>query len=620
MKAGHKKDLVSICVALIATSLSSAVSANPNTRLFWGDTHVHTALSPDAYMNGNRTLYPDDAYRYAKGYPVVNAYTDHQIQISVPLDFLVVADHAEYLGLVPKLFANDPELALTESGSRIMDMVAQGRGYEAYRNIIVATIVEGSPLEELVAPEVRSSVWKTYYETADRHYEPGTFTTFIGWEWTSMEDGANLHRVVFQREGGAVAGKYLPFSTFDGQRPEDLWNWLEITEKATGATYLPIPHNGNMSKGRMFAAVDSYGEPLSAEYAQQRMRWEPIYEVTQIKGDGETASPLSPDDEFADFETFTTAMGTRFGDPQKLQPDEGSYARSALMNGLEFEAIMGVNPFKFGLIGASDSHSGVSAIEEDKFGGKMPPDSAPKNKDKQALLPGNTGNDYSAAGLAAVWAEENTRESIFDAMRRREVYSTTGPRIRLRFFGGWKFTESDELSTDIAEVGYGKGWPMGSTLQPSESDVGQAPTFLIFAEKDPNGANLDRIQVVKGWLDQDGKAREKVFNVAASDGRKIIDNTLDAVGNTVDIESARYSNSIGDPALHTVWTDPDFEPSKEAFYYVRILQIPTPRQSLYAAVAMKKPPPQGLPTSIQERAYSSPIWYKPSENSRTNKQ
>jgi hypothetical protein len=599
--------LLTILISATALFIWTNSAGAQQTQLLWGDTHLHTKLSPDAYLMGNRSLTPDDAYRYAKGLPVVNAKTRHKIQIATPLDFLVVTDHAEYMGVVPKLFEGDPVLVKTKNGKMIADLVAKGREQEAFFKI-VATANAGKPFADLNSVEIRRTIWEGTVAAAKRHNDPGKFTSFIGWEWSSLPDGANLHRVVFIKEGASVGKQMIPYSAFDSSNPEDLWSWLEKTSKRTGASFVAIPHNGNVSKGRMFAQVDSFGKALTAGYAKIRMRWEPIYEVTQIKGDGETLGALSPGDEFADFETYDHPLDGRPGAKKHLDPDKGSYARTALMRGLEFDRMLGLNPFKFGMIGASDSHSGVSAVEEFNFGGKFPIDSYPEGK-AAPVTPGTVGYDMSAAGLAGVWATENSREAIFAAFKRREVYGTTGPRIRVRFFGGWDFADHESDARDISKVGYARGVPMGGDL--TKGPKGKAPTFLIRAVKDPKSGHLDRIQVVKGWLDKAGKSHEKVFNVAVSDGRKISSNKVPPVGNTVDVKTARYTNSIGDAELATVWTDPDFDPKLRAFYYVRVLQIPTPRHTLYAAVALNQAPPKGYPTSIQERAYSSPIWYTP---------
>ncbi|WP_019030234.1 DUF3604 domain-containing protein, partial [Colwellia piezophila] len=533
--------LSTICLAL-ASSLVNAEETN----LYWGDTHLHTKLSGDGYLMGNKSLMPEDAYRYAKGLPVVNAISKHRIKIATPLDFLVVTDHAEYAGVVPKLFENDPELAKTEHGKMVMDLVAEGKTKEAYFAFI-ATINNNSPWEDLNSTSIKKSFWQTTVDAAEKHNDPGTFTSFIGWEWSSLPGGANLHRIIFMKESGDVGMQFLPYSSFDSNKPEDLWAWLDKTEKETGANFVAIPHNGNVSKGKMFAEIDSKGRPLSVQYAKTRMRWEPIYEVTQIKGDSETLSALSPNDEFAEFETYNHALdGNAGANSHGLPADKGDYARTALMRGLEFDKKLGVNPFKIGLIGASDSHSGVPAVEEDNFGGKFPIDSRPMGK-KADLTPGTIGADMSASGLAGVWAKENTRESLMAAFKRREVYGTTGPRIAVRMFAGWDFNNKDSSAKNLAAVGYKKGVPMGGDL--TAAPKGKAISLLIRAVKDPVDGNLDRIQVVKGWLDANGNSHEKVFNVAASDGRKISNNKVKAVGNTVDIKTASYTNSIGDVEL-----------------------------------------------------------------------
>jgi len=606
----HMKKTLGLVAATLIICTPALAEPGLATSLYWGDTHLHTKLSGDSYIMQNRSLGPDEAYRYAKGIPVVNAKTRHKIQIGTPLDFLVVADHAEYMGVMPRLFEGDPELTSTKNGKIIADLVAQGKAREAFLKLIV-TVNTNKPYADLNSDSVRQSVWKGIIESAERHNAPGKFTSLIGWEWSSLPGGANLHRVVFMKNGGDVAKQFIPYSAFDSDKPEDLWHWLDQTEQRTGASFVAIPHNGNVSKGRMFAEIDSEGKPLTAEYARKRSRWEPVYEMTQIKGDGETLGALSPNDEFAEFETYNHALDATPGAKTQLPPNKGDYARSALMRGLETGGKVGVNPFKFAMIGASDSHSGVTAVEENNFGGKFPIDSYPEGKAAE-LTPGTTGYDMSAAGLAGVWASENTREAIFDAFQRKEVYGTTGPRIQLRFFGGWNFQAHDAEATDVASVGYARGVPMGGDL--SNAPKGRAPSFLIQAAKDPADANLDRIQVVKGWLDKNGASQEKVFNVAAADSRPIEDNALKPVGNTVNVNTAQYDNNIGDPQLATVWTDPDFNPAVAAFYYVRVLQIPTPRHTLYAAVALNQVPPAGIPTSIQERAYSSPIWYTPADS------
>ncbi|MBW2190203.1 MAG: DUF3604 domain-containing protein, partial [Deltaproteobacteria bacterium] len=438
------------------------------------------------------------------------------------------------------------------------------------------------------------------------------FTSFIGWEWTSTPTGKNLHRVVFIPQGGEVASKFIPYSSFDSDRPEDLWAWLEETSSRTGATFTAIPHNSNISGGLMFNDVDSEGRPITAEYARTRMKWEPVIEVTQIKGDSETDPILSPTDEFADFAPFKHMIDSEsLKSGAEPQPAPGDFARAALGRGLQIEAKVGANPYKFGMIGSTDSHTGMASAEENNFHGKTAFDSTPANEFNTFLGIKGFGADMSAAGLAGVWAEANNRDALFEAFQRKEVYASTGPRIRVRFFGGWSFADDDAAKKNIAQIGYGSGVPMCGAL--TQAPEGKAPRFLIYAIKGPRGANLDRVQIVKGWLREDGKTEEKVYNVAWSDDRRLdADGSLTRVGSTVDLTTGRYTNEIGDAQLSVVWQDPDFDPAARAFYYLRVLEIPTPRHTLYDAIALGMDPKEtGHPSTIQERAYSSPIWYTP---------
>jgi hypothetical protein len=589
----------------------SPAAAGEPTQLFWGDTHLHTSFSPDAYFFGNRTAGPDDAYRYAKGGPIVHPYHRARIRIETPLDFLVVADHAEMMGVPYKLFQGDPALAETETGKRLVAMVQQGKNQDVFLEF-VDRINKGEPYADLDNAEVKRSIWSESNQSAERNNEPGAFTAFIGWEWTSTPDGKNLHRVVFTPAGIEQSSQLVPYSSFDSGRPEDLWDWLDETSSRVGADFIAIPHNSNISGGLMFDAVDSDGRPISADYARQRMRWEGVVEMTQIKGDSETHPSLSPNDEFADFESFehlidAEAMAQGGG----IQFQAGDFARPALLRGLAIEDGVGVNPYKFGMIGATDSHTTAASAEEQNFHGKTAFDSTPENTFAEYLRIKGFGADMSAAGLAGVWAEANTRDSLFAAFKRKEVYATTGPRIRLRFFGGWDFAPADAASPALARLGYEKGVPMGGDL--TAAPAGGAPSFLIHAAKDPKGANLDRVQVVKGWLGSDGAPQERVYDVVWSDGRTPgSEGNLPPVGNTVDLATGFYTNTIGDAQLATVWTDPDFDAARRAFYYVRVLQIPTPRHTLYDAIALGMDPAEtGHPPTLQERAYSSPIWYTP---------
>ena len=616
-------------------SMMSRVSGSdaPQRDVFWGDTHLHTSYSPDAYLMQNRSADPDTAYRYARGLPVIHPMHRARIQIGTPLDFLVVSDHAEFMGVVPKIFAGDPLVTNTPTGKRYQEMAAAGDEIKVFEELIAQVNGIVPPNPDLASPTVTRTVWGEIMDAADRNNDPGQFTAFMGWEWTSTPGGANLHRVVIMREGRETGEQFIPYSSLDSARPEDLWAWLDTTSAATGANFLAIPHNSNISQGLMFPLQDSDGNVVTEAWAQQRMKWEPIVEITQIKGDSETHPNLSPTDEFADYElyehliaaegaTSQYAFGEAFlgelsaADRAYLQnkPQEaaqkGDYVRSALLRGLALENRIGVNPYQFGVVGSTDSHTGMSSAEENNFHGKMALDSTPENKAKD-IIPGTPGWDMGAAGLVGVWAEENTRESLFDAMRRREVYATTGPRIRLRVFGGWELKPSDLSAEDVADSGYTKGVPMGGEL--TSAPEGEAPVLLITAVKDPVEANLDRIQVVKGWLNADGASEERVYDVAWSDGREPNENgSLPIVGNTVDLTTGNYTNTIGSAQLAAAWTDPDFDPAQSAFYYARVLQIPTPRHTLLDAIALGiDPAATGRPATIQERAYSSPIWYTP---------
>ncbi|WP_114325364.1 DUF3604 domain-containing protein [Candidatus Colwellia aromaticivorans] len=603
-------------IALAITLIGSQVNAG-ETQLLWGDTHLHTSNSMDAYFFNNRDGTPEAAYRWAKGLPVINTSTRARIQIGTPLDFLVVSDHAEYMTVPKRLFTlKDKALRETEFGKKLVKLW-EGENPTMAGFELVGTVNDLKPYAPFVTKEVRQYGWNQVIEAAEQANEPGKFTAFIGWEWTSFPDASNLHRVLFTPQNGKEAAKYLPFTALDSSDPEQLWNWLEKTNKAVGSEIISIPHNGNVSNGLMFSRDDFNGAPITPGYAKLRARWEPIYEVTQIKGDSETHPIQSPNDEFSDYETYAhllDAAGVASGAEMKEVVAEGDYARRALRTGLEFEEKLGVNPFKFGLIGATDSHSTYASAEENNFQGKFSIDSTPEARRDMPIMPGVKNMwAVSAAGLSAVWAEENTRESIYAAFKRKEVYASTGPRIAVRFFGGYDYTAQDAKANDLAKIGYKKGVPMGGDLVKAPKNT--APSFLIHAVKDPKDANLDRIQVIKGWLNADGTTAEKVFDVVWSDNRKKQKNgKLPAVGNTVDINTGKYTNNIGTAQLSTTWKDPEFNPNQRAFYYARVLQIPTPRYSLLDAIALQMDVKEtGHPATIQERAYSSPIWYTPSK-------
>ncbi len=600
-------------VANAAEPYSPPVRQDYPNNVYWGDTHVHTYLSGDAFGMGTRTT-PDEAYRFAKG-ETIRATGGGEARLRRPLDFLMVSDHAENLGVAPRLATGDADVLKTAdsqrhfevlSGTPAVSDVLGAKSLEEYNDGSQALGMAKTPRGDYgIDDDFRLDVWRSVVAIAEKHNDPGRFTTFVGYEYSSSSP-TMLHRNVMFAGAPEHTMSRRPFSAYDSSNPEDLWAHLERYREETGSDAISIPHNSNLSRGNMFGTVDYEGKPLTRDYARIRSSIEPIVEVTQIKGDSETLASLSPDDEFAEHETWGNFSASK-GMASELPPEElakRSYVRSALKTGLGFATELGANPYKFGMIGSTDSHTGLATADEDNFWGKMGANEPnPWRRMTQAI--------YASAGYAAVWATENTRDAIFAAMKRREVYATTGPRITLRFFGGWDYEGDDALSPNLAETGYRKGVPMGGDLVlPSES---AAPSFLLRAVKDPDGANLDRVQVIKGWRDANGELHEKVYDVAWSGDRTMTDDgKLPPVGSTVDVEAASYLNSIGSPALATTWTDPDFDRSEAAFYYVRVIQIPTPRWTTYDASFYGAEEFKQTPTAvIQERAYSSPIWYTP---------
>lgn len=590
------------------------------TRPFFGDTHLHTSFSFDAGAFGAR-LTPRDAYRFARG-EQVTASSRQPVKLSRPLDFLVVADHSDNMGFFPDLFSGKAEVLANPTGRRWYDMLQSGKGAEAAIEIITAFSHGTFPKELTYSPGTRPyrAAWQETIDAAEQYNEPGRFTAFIGYEWTSNTGGNNLHRNVIFRDGGDKASQVEPFTVYPPgtDNPADLWKWMEEYEKRTGGSVLAIPHNGNLSNGLMFPVVETFGRRIDREYAETRARWERLYEATQTKGDAETHPFLSPNDEFANFERWD--FGNLDGSVRKSREMlEFEYARSALKNGLKLGQALGVNPYQFGLIGSSDAHTGLSAMEEENFFGKITPQEPnPERIHNTFIDNADTGIkvmdwQVSASGYAAVWARENTRASLWDAMQRREAYGTTGPRMIVRFFGGWDFVPEDANSRLPGQTGYTKGVPMGGELRGAPPQ-GKSPTFLVAALKDPLGANLDRYQIVKGWLTKDGKLEEKVYDVAWADAERRkpdANGKLPPVGDTVDVANATWTNTIGAPELAAVWTDPDFDPSRPAFYYGRVLEIPTPRWTAYDAKRFGTTPLPGTPMKITERAYTSPIWYTP---------
>lgn len=614
----HCMDVTINPAAIRATKRLSDRSFSPYanrkfpTRPLWGDQHVHTSWSFDAGFAC--TLGVEEALRFARGEQVESTY-GVPAQLSRPLDWLVMTDHSDSLGFTSEIRAGNKELM----GDDLMKKWNKAMNSGDLDQIIPVAMDAIQRQGEGTLPQVAKdtdflhSVWKKYTTVIEKYNDPGQFTALIGYEWTpNPGPGDNMHRNIVYRDGKEIADKMYPYTTFESVDPEDLWRWMATYEKKSGGKVLAIPHNGNLSNGLMFNAVETYsGKPLTKEYAKMRMRYERLYETTQIKGDGETHPSLSPEDEFADYETWD--QGNLNLTPKKPGMIQYEYSREAYKNGLMLEKNLGVNPFKFGLASGTDTHTALSTAEEDNFFGKhsgVEP-SADRWKHVAFAFDGREvlGWKMASSGYTAVWATENTRESIWDAMHRREVYSTTGPRMTVWFFGGWKFTDEDILAREPGWVGYDKGVPMGADIEERPKDK-DAPTFLVAAMRDPIGGNLDRIQIIKGWLDAKGKTHEKVYDVVWSDDRKPNkDGKLPPVGNTVDVPNATWTNSIGSPELITVWKDPDFDPSLSAFYYARVIQIPTPRWTAYEANRFKIKMSEEVPMTTQERAYTSPIWY-----------
>ena len=578
----------------------------PNQVLF-GDTHLHSSWSTDSGMAGG-TLGPDVAYRVSRG-ETVTSHLGWKIKLVRPLDFIVLADHAENLGLADFIDRSDPICVANEVCKRWHDMVESGDGYDAFMEWLRA-----DDRDQINEPRMMQSAWARVVENADKYYLPGTFSTFHGFEWTSMPNGNNMHRVVIFRDGADRVSQILPYSQYDSHDAEDLWAYMDGYESKTGGQVLAIAHNGNLSNGMMFDTKTYTGKQLTPDYAEMRMRFEPLYEVTQQKGDGEAHPLLSPDDAFADFETVDTGnISGKVAKTPAMLPKE--YARPALKEGLLQESKLGVNPFKFGMVGSTDNHTALPTSREENNFSKASFVEPSAERAQHPLIKGQTPelslmeSDVGAAGLAAVWARENTREAIWDAMARKETYATSGTRIRVRVFGGWDFKADEVVRPDFARMGYERGVPMGGDL--SKAPSGKATSFLIRALRDPDGANLDRVQVIKGWLDKKGKTHEKIWDVACG-GRELVNGACDGeVGNTVDVADASYTNTIGSAVLTAHWVDPEFDPKLKAFYYVRVLEIPTPRWTAYDAKFFDVKMPEGTEMQLQDRAYTSPIWYTP---------
>jgi hypothetical protein len=613
---------IALAEPAVATGATDAAAARPYSpyafrkypdRVLFGDMHIHSNLSPDAGLLGT-SLTAADVFRAARGETVMSN-TGQPFRLVRPLDFLVLTDHAEAMGLAPMVREGNPVLLASQRGREVYEAFKAGReqAMKAFGGLLADVSAGTNPFADI---DMAGSIWPEFVKLADTYNQPGVFTAMTGFEWTSQPNGNNLHRIVVFADGADKTTRVRPFSMFDSQDPAKLWDYMEKYEASTGGRVFAHVHNGNLSNGIAFTAATFDGTPMDAAYAARRSRWEPIMEITQIKGDGETHPYLSPDDEFADFERWDVS-NLDGSAPKTKDMLKYEYARSALLTGLEVEAKVGVNPYDFGFNGTTDSHTGLPSTGENNFFGKFAGTEPGPDRMTGEVIPAAdpalriiTAQE-SAAGLTGVWARENTRGEIFDALVRKEIYATTGTRLRVRLFAGWDFKPGDEDAVDFAGLGYSRGVPMGGRLRAAPK--GAVPTFLVRATRDPDWANLDRIQIIKGWIDADGKAKERIYDIAVSGDRKIgaDGRARTPVGTTVDIPKASFTNTIGAPMLSAHWRDPDFDPNERAFYYVRVLEIPTPRWTTYDAAKFGVKLPTRVPATVQDRAYTSAVWYSP---------
>lgn len=584
----------------------------PQRNAYFGETHVHTSWSLDAFSIGNIYTGPGDAYKYFKGEPIKHPL-GYEVRIDTPLDWAGVTDHSEYAGVIQA--ANEPGSPVSKI-PQAAPLVLKARTKAEMERVALYAInvlVAGPPVKALMSPEIAGTVWKKNVELAEQANQPGKFTAFCSYEWTSMPNNMNLHRNIFFKDCAKVPP--MPFSALDSFDPVDLWSWMDTQRKA-GNDLLAISHNANLSDGRMFPTeVDIKGRPIDAAYAASRVRNEPLIEMKQLKGTSETHPLLSPTDEFANFEIMSVLLGNP---PGRIPHIVGSYVRQALKDGITMQDTEGFNPYKFGFGAGSDSHNTAVPYRQDNFfGGHSFTDGTIEARMSGTLVGGMfDARVEGTGGLTGVWAEENTRASLFEGMKRKETFAVSGPHIKVRLFGGWEYTPDVVQQKDWVKVGYEKGVPMGSDLPPMKT---KAPIFIVWAVKDPTSGNLDRIQIVKGWT-KSGQSFEKIFDVVWAGDRKPDKWTgvVPPIESTVDIDNATYTNTVGSTELKTVWTDPEFDPSLHAFYYARVLEIPTPRWTTIQAKKLGIAPPDVVAATLQERAWTSPIWYTPSAEARKN--
>jgi hypothetical protein len=615
-------------LVLAATAIAGGNNYSPYaertfpTELLFGETHVHSALSADA-GGGGTSLMPRDVYRFARGDQLLSN-SGQPVRLARAFDFFALTEHTDGMGVITDILRGAPNIMADEQGKYFNEQFSKGgesarqASFELIKRFSQGTL--SAALNYQPGNAGYDSTWEDLVRAAEEFHDPGKFTTLIAYEWTSLVKGNNLHRNVIFRDGPERALQMLPLTMTPptgSPDPRELWKWLQKYEDKTGGDVLAIPHNANLSNGIMFKLTNDFegGAPFTDDYLKTRAKWEKLYEIGQTKGDSETHPLLSPSDEFANYERWDWA---NLDVTQKKTPEmlPGEYARSALKNGLAFEQSIGTNPFKIGFVGGSDIHTGLSTSYDDNFFGAFAwmepsPERAIKvAKQNKELGISYKGWQYASPGPTAVWSTENTRGAIFDALERRETYATTGPRIRVRFFGGYDFKPDDVMGRNLAKVGYAKGVPMGGDL--TTASTGKSPSFMVWALRDPEGANLDRIQIVKGWVNKQGATQERVYDVAWSGNRKPgKDGKLPAVGDTVDLSVPTWSNTIGAAQLVSTWEDPQFNPAEHAFYYVRVLEIPTPRWTAYDRIRLKVDMPEEVVLKTQERAYTSPIWYTP---------